>query len=82
MLNPETFRESLRSQFEDGIQMAIHECYSDYHNTLNSELLHEKLNTLQRFALKAGFKPREWDELIINLCPESFNECATHEIAA
>ncbi len=82
MFSSEKFKESLKGQFKESVQMAIQECYSDYQNTLDIELLHEKLSSLQRFALRDGFKPHEWSDLISNLCPESYTEYTGLEIAA
>jgi hypothetical protein len=76
MYNKKIFKESLQNQFRQSVQMAIQECYYDYQNNRDNDLLHEKLNTLQRFALRDGFKPNEWDNLIIELCPEFYNEAA------
>ena len=82
MLDSEKFRESLQGQFQESIQMAVHESYSQYHNKLDIELLDSKLKNLQRFALRAGIKPDQWVSLVAKFAPEPYIEYYSEDVAA
>lgn len=82
MFDSEKFKEALRGQFEESIQMAVHESYSQYKNKLDVLLLDSKLKNLQRFALRAGIKPEQWDKLVLNAVPELYNDYHSEDVAA
>ena len=82
MLNSETFKESLRAQFKDDIEMIIRECHQEFNTFLDVDLLNKKLSNLHSFALKGGLKEHDWLDLVFELCPEIYNELDFGPLAA
>lgn len=82
MLNTETFKESLRGQFKDDIQMIIQECHSGYNTYLDVPKLNKKLGALHSFAVNGGLDENDWLDLVFELCPEIYDELDFGPIAA
>lgn len=82
MLNTETFKDSLRAQFKDDIEMIIRECHQEHNTFLDVGLLNRKLGALHSFALKGGLREDDWLDLVFDLCPEIYNELDFGPLAA
>jgi hypothetical protein len=70
MFDREHFKDTLKSQLIDDIQMIIYECRYDYKTHLNVDLFNEKMNLLKTYALNDGLSPGEWEDLVYVACYE------------
>ncbi len=82
VINSENFKESLRGQFKDDIQMIIHECHSAHNTFLDVDLLNKKLSALHSFALSDGLDEIDWLDLVFELCPDVYDDLDFGPIAA